>query len=189
VPESNEDLLRELIDAAYDSGYDAATMERAAEWEKELDLGDNILLSEDARIGWERHLNEAIKVREEARQEVLRRMTTTFGEKVAHLAGQDLWREASIRDQFGFCPRGGTQPGDHVSQAIEVDIEELQMHAHEAWETLLKTTMTSVRHIHDEGPAGDALRRRVAEEHGVPLWCPLCGEPAEDVFSEGDPLE
>jgi hypothetical protein len=118
----------------------------------------------------------------------LKAIVEEWRERQASCMSHDEWvgaQETSIREEFPF----GICPCDDHTQAIEVDVEELQMHAHEAWETLLETVMRGIRQIREDGPTGDALRRQVAEEHGVPLWCPLCGEPAEDVFSEGDPLE
>jgi hypothetical protein len=97
-------------------------------------------------------------------------------------------QETSIREEFpfGLCPRGGTGVDDHAGQAIEVDMEVLQEYAHEAWETLLEMAMRGIRQIRENGPTGDALRRQVAREHGIPLWCSVCNEPAEDIFSEGN---
>jgi hypothetical protein len=73
MAESHEELLDRLISAAYDCGYDAATLERAYEWGKAFDIE---LLSEDARVGWQRHLEEAIAERKDTKQKILERMST-----------------------------------------------------------------------------------------------------------------
>lgn len=89
----NEDLLRKLIDAAYDSGYDAAVMEKAAEWSEELFAGI-LLIDEEAKLGWEQHLSEAIDRREALRGEILARMSTDgvieFRDSLARAAREAL---------------------------------------------------------------------------------------------------
>lgn len=189
----NEDLLRELIDAAHDSGYDAAVMEKAEEWGKEFDVSD--LLSEDARVGWQRHLEEAVSCREALRVQVLERMgiggviefmdeTVTVAQLVEEFEERMASRmtpeedegaqEVSIAMQFpwGFCPVCG--------EPVKVDMEGLQEHAHEAWETVLEGALAKAHAI--RGGANDDDLWGIAAQQGVPLWCVQCEEPIEDLW-------
>ena len=88
----NEDLLRELIDAAHDSGYDAAVMEKAAEWATAYPTG--LLLSAGAELLWQQHLSKVVERREALRAEVLARMgiggVKEFSDDLAGVAREAL---------------------------------------------------------------------------------------------------
>lgn len=60
--ETNEELLRELINAAYNSGYDAAIDE---------EFSKGILLRGEAKLNYQQELSEVIERREVLRAKVL----------------------------------------------------------------------------------------------------------------------
>lgn len=70
---------------------------------------------------------------------------------------------------FGFCL--------YCESRIEIDFEELQRFAGEAWEQVVELVCMKVSDC-----ATYEEKWAIAIQNGLPLWCEECGEPIDDLL-------